>query len=128
MITEVQLRLHGIPEAASAAVCQFDTLADAVETVIAVMQLGIPVARIELLDDVQMGACIAYSKLSRVFGGADVVLRVSWDAGGGGGAGAAGRGGGFGVWRAGVCSGRRMPRSGTGCGGRGMMRIGRRWR
>src|SRR5215467_4330701 len=54
IITEIQLRLHGIPEAASAAVCQFDTLADAVETVIAVMQAGLPVARIELLDDVQM--------------------------------------------------------------------------
>ena len=63
VITEVQLRLHGIPEAASAAICQFDTLGDAVETVIAVMQMGIPVARIELLDDVQMRACIAYSKL-----------------------------------------------------------------
>jgi D-lactate dehydrogenase (cytochrome) len=63
VITEIQLRLHGIPEAASAAVCQFPNLADAVETVIAVMQLGIPVARIELLDEVQMEACIAYSKL-----------------------------------------------------------------
>jgi D-lactate dehydrogenase (cytochrome) len=63
VITEIQLRLHGIPEAASAAICQFDTLSDAVESVIAVMQVGIPVARIELLDDVQMGACIAYSKL-----------------------------------------------------------------
>jgi D-lactate dehydrogenase (cytochrome) len=63
VITEIQLRLHGIPEAASGAVCQFDTLADAVETVIAVMQAGLPVARIELLDDVQMEACIAYSKL-----------------------------------------------------------------
>jgi D-lactate dehydrogenase (cytochrome) len=63
VITEIQLRLHGIPEAASAAICQFPNLSDAVETVIAVMQQGIPVARIELLDDVQMGACIAYSKL-----------------------------------------------------------------
>jgi D-lactate dehydrogenase (cytochrome) len=63
VITEIQLRLHGIPEAASAAVCQFGQLGAAVETVIAVMQAGIPVARIELLDDVQMGACIAYSKL-----------------------------------------------------------------
>jgi D-lactate dehydrogenase (cytochrome) len=64
VITEIQLRLHGIPEAASAAVCQFDTLESAVESVIAIMQVGIPVARIELLDDVQMGACIAYSKLA----------------------------------------------------------------
>jgi D-lactate dehydrogenase (cytochrome) len=63
VITEIQLRLHGIPEATSAAVCQFEQLGDAVETVIAVMQAGIPVARIELLDDVQMAACIAYSKL-----------------------------------------------------------------
>ena len=66
VITEIQLRLHGIPEAASAAVCQFPTLADAVETVIAVMQVGIPVARIELLDEVQMAACIAYSKLDEL--------------------------------------------------------------
>jgi D-lactate dehydrogenase (cytochrome) len=63
VITEIQLRLHGIPEAASVATCQFGTLEGAVETVIAVMQAGIPVARIELLDEVQMGACIAYSKL-----------------------------------------------------------------
>jgi D-lactate dehydrogenase (cytochrome) len=63
VITEIQLRLHGIPEAASAAICQFATLSDAVETVIAIMGAGIPVARIELLDAVQMDACIAYSKL-----------------------------------------------------------------
>ena len=63
VITEIQLRLFGIPEAASAAVCQFASLEGAVETTIAVMQAGIPVARIELLNDVQMGACIAYSKL-----------------------------------------------------------------
>src|SRR4051812_7960134 len=63
VITEIQLRLHGIPEAVSSATCQFNTLRDAVETVIAILQHGIPVARMELLDDVQMGACIAYSKL-----------------------------------------------------------------
>jgi D-lactate dehydrogenase (cytochrome) len=63
VITEIQLRLHGIPEAVSSATCQFQTLRDAVETVIAILQLGIPVARMELLDDVQMAACIAYSKL-----------------------------------------------------------------
>ena len=63
IITEVQLRLYGVPEAISAAVCQFPDLASAVDTTIETMQLGIPVARIELLDDVQMGACIAYSKL-----------------------------------------------------------------
>jgi D-lactate dehydrogenase (cytochrome) len=63
VITEIQLRLHGIPEAVSSATCQFKTLRDAVETVIAIMQVGIPVARIELLDEVQIAACIAYSKL-----------------------------------------------------------------
>jgi D-lactate dehydrogenase (cytochrome) len=64
VITEVQLRLYGIPEAITSAVCQFPTLADAVNTVILIIQSGIPVARIELLDEVQMQACIAYSKLS----------------------------------------------------------------
>ncbi len=64
VITEIQLRLHGIPEAASAATCQFPTLQSAVETVITILQLGIPVARMELLDETQMSACIAYSKLN----------------------------------------------------------------
>ena len=63
VITEIQLRLHGIPEAMSSATCQFPTLRDAVETVIAVMQTGIPVARMELLDEVQIEASILYSKL-----------------------------------------------------------------
>jgi len=64
IITEVQLRLYGLPEAISAAVCQFPDLKSAVDTVIVAMQLGIPVARIELLDDVQMEACIRYSQLT----------------------------------------------------------------
>ena len=63
VITEVQLRLYGVPEAIAAAVCQFADLASAVNTVIAAMQTGIPVARIELLDEVQMEACILHSKL-----------------------------------------------------------------
>jgi D-lactate dehydrogenase (cytochrome) len=63
VITRVRLRLHGIPEAMSAAVCQFADLQSAVETTIATMQAGIPVARIELLDGDQMQACIKYSKL-----------------------------------------------------------------
>jgi D-lactate dehydrogenase (cytochrome) len=63
VITEIQLRLYGVPEAIAAAVCQYPDLAGAVNTVIAAMQTGIPVARIELLDDVQMDACIRYSKL-----------------------------------------------------------------
>src|SRR6201996_5183161 len=63
VITEIQMRLHGIPEAMSAATCQFPDLAGAVDTVIAILQMGIPVARMELLDEVQMDACIRYSKL-----------------------------------------------------------------
>ena len=63
IITRIRLKLHGIPEATSAAVCQFTSLKAAVDTVIATLQMGVPVARIELLDEVQMAACIAYSKL-----------------------------------------------------------------
>jgi len=63
VITEIQLRLYGVPEAIQAAVCQFPDLASAVNTVIIAMQTGINVARIELLDEVQMEASIRYSKL-----------------------------------------------------------------
>ncbi len=63
IITEIQLKLYGVPERISAAVCQFDELPNAVNTVITAMQMGIPMARIELLDSVQMDACIKYSKL-----------------------------------------------------------------
>ena len=63
VITEAQLRLHGIPEAISSATCQFETLKGAVDAVISVMQAGVPVARIELLDEMQTAASIAYSKL-----------------------------------------------------------------
>jgi D-lactate dehydrogenase (cytochrome) len=63
VITEIRLRLFGIPEAISAAVCAFPTIEDAVRTVILTIQSGVPVARIELLDELTMGACIRYSKL-----------------------------------------------------------------
>ena len=64
VITEVTLRLHGIPEAISAAVCPFPTIEDAVNTVIQTIQAGVPVARIELLDDVQVDAVNRYSKMN----------------------------------------------------------------
>lgn len=63
IITEVQLRLHGVPEAISAAVASFETLEGAVDTVITTIQSGVPVSRIELLDALQMKAVNAYSKL-----------------------------------------------------------------
>ena len=63
IITEVQLRLYGIPERMAAAVCQYPTLSDAVNTVMLTIQSGVPVARIELLDEIMMGATIDYSKL-----------------------------------------------------------------
>jgi D-lactate dehydrogenase (cytochrome) len=63
VITEIRLRLHGIPEAMSSAVCPFPTIEDAVNTVIVTIQSGVPVARIELLDELTMDACIRYSTL-----------------------------------------------------------------
>lgn len=56
VIVEATLRIYPSPEAISAAVCSFPSLEDAVTCVIRTIQLGVPVARIELLDDVQMDA------------------------------------------------------------------------
>jgi len=64
VITEVQLKVYGLPEAHSAGVCAFKTLAGAVDSVISIIQMGIPVARVEFLDEVQVRAVNAYSKLS----------------------------------------------------------------
>ena len=64
VITEVTVRLHGLPEAVSAAVCAFESMEGAVQTVITTIQLGIPVARIELMDEVQIDAVNRYSNLS----------------------------------------------------------------
>ena len=64
IITEVRLRLRGIPEAISAAVCQFDTVADAVNSVIEAIQIELPLARSELVDAVQMAAFIEHEGLS----------------------------------------------------------------
>jgi D-lactate dehydrogenase (cytochrome) len=63
VITKVTLKLFGIPEATSAAVVSFDSLQGAVDAVISSIQWGIPMARIELLDDVQMGAINKYADL-----------------------------------------------------------------
>ncbi|RFD19049.1 FAD-binding protein [Komagataeibacter melaceti] len=63
IITEVQLRLHGIPETLAAAVCQFPTLEAAVATAVTIIQAGVPIGRLELMDEVQMHASIRYSRL-----------------------------------------------------------------
>ena len=66
IITEVQLRLSPIPESIMAAVCHFPTLENAVQTAQQVIQYGIPIARIEMLNKDQMGISIKYSKLKDV--------------------------------------------------------------
>ena len=62
LITELIVRLHPLPEAVSAAVCAFPDVASAVRTVIQTIQLGVPVARIELLDELTVQAINRYSK------------------------------------------------------------------
>lgn len=64
VITELTLKLHGIPEAIASGVCPFPSVEAACNAVITTIQTGLPVARIELLDEVQVKAANAYSKLS----------------------------------------------------------------
>jgi D-lactate dehydrogenase (cytochrome) len=64
VVTEITLKLNGIPEAISAGICSFPDVKSACDAVIVTIQSGLPVARIELLDDVQVRALNAYSKFS----------------------------------------------------------------
>lgn len=64
IITEITLRLYGIPETISAAICSFEDVEQAVNSAIQVVQLGIPVARMELMDRGLIAAVNAYSGLS----------------------------------------------------------------
>jgi len=64
LITELTLRLRGIPEAVSAAVCAFDTADDAVNCVIDTIQMGVPMARIELVDTATVRAVNAYAGMT----------------------------------------------------------------
>lgn len=64
IITQVRVRLYGIPETMAAATCAFESLEGAVNTVVQLIQIGVPVARVELLDDVQVRACNRYSGLT----------------------------------------------------------------
>ena len=66
IITEVQLRLSPIPESIMSAVCHFPTLENAVQTAQQVIQYGVPIARIEMLNKDQMGISINYSKLKDI--------------------------------------------------------------
>ncbi len=63
IITEVTLRLHPIPETISSAVCGFESLEGAIATVVQAIQVGVPLARVEILDDMQIKAVNAWSKL-----------------------------------------------------------------
>lgn len=64
IIASVTLKLHGIPEASAVAVCTFPTVAAACAAAIGAIQYGLPLARVELLDEVQIRATNAYSKTS----------------------------------------------------------------
>jgi D-lactate dehydrogenase (cytochrome) len=64
IMTEITVRLYPLPEAVSAAICSFATVADAVNTTIAVIQMGVPIARVELIDANTVRMVNAYSKLS----------------------------------------------------------------
>ncbi len=63
IIAEVTLRLHPIPETISSAVCGFESLQGAIDTVVQSIQLGVPLARVEILDDMQIRAVNKWSKL-----------------------------------------------------------------
>jgi len=66
IITEIQLRLSPIPESIMSAVCHFPTLESAVQTAQQVIQYGVPIARIEMLNKEQMDISINYSKLKDI--------------------------------------------------------------
>jgi len=66
VVTELTLKLHGIPETILSAVCPFATIEGACNATIVAMQMGLPLARIELADAVQIRACNSYSHLTLV--------------------------------------------------------------
>ncbi|MBL0252333.1 MAG: FAD-binding protein [Polaromonas sp.] len=63
VVTEITLKLYPLPEAISAAVCSFPSIEAAVRTTIQIIQMGIPIARVELIDANSIRAVNAYSKL-----------------------------------------------------------------
>ena len=63
IITSLTLRIYGTPETILSGVCAFDTIEGACNATITALQMGLPLARIELADEVQIRACNAYSRL-----------------------------------------------------------------
>ena len=98
VITEVTVRIYPLPEAISAATCSFPSIASAVQSVIQIIQLGVPIARVELIDKNTVRMVNAYAKLnlreehlllmefhgspSGVKEQAELVQEISTDAGG----------------------------------------------
>ncbi|XP_035498599.2 probable D-lactate dehydrogenase, mitochondrial [Scophthalmus maximus] len=64
IITKTTLRLYGVPEATASAVCSFPSVQDAVDSTVQILQAGVPIARMEFLDDVMIDACNRFSRLS----------------------------------------------------------------
>ena len=64
VMTEITLRIYPLPEAVSAAVCSFPSIEAAVHTTIAIIQMGVPIARVELLDGNTIGMVNKYAKLN----------------------------------------------------------------
>ncbi len=63
VITEITLKLYPLPEAVSAAICSFPSIEAAVRTTIAIIQMGVPIARVELIDSNTVRMVNAYAKL-----------------------------------------------------------------
>jgi D-lactate dehydrogenase (cytochrome) len=64
VITEMTLKLHGIPEAVSSGTCRFPSVKAACDAAITAIQAGIPIARVELLDEMQVRVCNAHTRLT----------------------------------------------------------------
>ncbi|XP_066505381.1 probable D-lactate dehydrogenase, mitochondrial [Hoplias malabaricus] len=64
ILTKATLRLYGVPESVVSAVCSFPSVQAAVDSTVQVLQAGVPIARIEFLDDVMIGACNRFNSLS----------------------------------------------------------------
>ncbi len=64
VVTEITLKIYPLPEAIQAAICSFPSIADAVQTTIELIQLGVPIARVELLDGNTIRMVNAHSKLA----------------------------------------------------------------